>query len=157
MFYLLKQMDQVKVGETDIFDTLERAHNENPFFDFDSEVRFPIEVVRWKSRKLVKQMDREMAWQFRIPTDMEIKRAQGDTVPNRISLEGFSLNINRLDIADRWSGFIERSRQRTKTYHSQSLSSYEKVFKRGLSDMDGFGVGGDDLISFGNDEFWLLI
>jgi len=89
MFYLLKQMNQTKEGEKDIFDTLERAHQEYPYFDFDSEVRFPIEVVRWKSRKLIKQIDREMGWQFRIPTGMEITRVPGDNIPRKISLEGF--------------------------------------------------------------------
>jgi hypothetical protein len=152
MFYLLKQMNQIKSEEADIFDTLERAHNDNPFFDFDSEVRFPIEVVRWKSRKLVKQIDREMGWQFRIPTDMEINRFQGDNIPTRISLDGFSVNPDQLDVEERWNKFLDRSRQRTKVYHAQSLSAYQKIFKRGSPDMDGLGIGDDDLISFGNDE-----
>lgn len=140
MFYLLKQMNQTREGEKDIFDTLERVHTEYPFFDFDSEVRFPIEVVRWKSRKLIKQIDREMGWQFRIPTGLEVERSEGDNIPKRISLDGFVIDDNQLDITDRWNAFIERSRQRTKVYQAQDLSAYEKAFVKGYSDEDGLGI-----------------
>lgn len=152
MFYLLKQMHQTRDGENDMFDTLERAHNEYPFFDFDSEVRFPIEVVRWKARKLIKQIDREMGWQFSIPTGMEIKRVRGDTIPTKISLDGFALNPDQLNVSEKWNNFIERSRQRTRAYQAQDLSSYEKIFNQGSSDTDGLGVDNDDLVSFGDDE-----
>ncbi|KKT49826.1 MAG: hypothetical protein UW41_C0002G0102 [Candidatus Collierbacteria bacterium GW2011_GWC2_44_18] len=152
MFYLLKQMHQTKDGENDMFDTLERAHSEYPFFDFDSEVRFPIEVVRWKARKLIKQIDREMGWQFSIPTDMEIERVPGDSIPTRISLEGFVLKTDQLNVGRRWNEFMKRSEQRNKTYQAQDLSPYEKIFNQGSSDTDGLGVDNDDLVSFGNDD-----
>ena len=141
MFYLLKQMNQTRQGEKDILDTLERVHIEYPFFDFDSEVRYPIEVVRWKSRKLIKQIDREMGWKFSIPTGLEIERVEGDNIPKRISLDGFVINRNQLEISERWNKFIERSRQRTKIYLAQNLSPYEKAFVKGYSDEDGLGIG----------------
>ncbi len=152
MFFLLKQLDQTRDGELDIFDTLERAHTENSFFDFDSEVRFPIEVVKWKAKKLVKQIDREMGWTFRIPTGMEIERVPGDNVPIRISLDGFEFNFGQLDIANKWNEFLERSRQRTRQYQSHDLTAYEKIFKKEFSDTDALGIGDDDLISFGRDD-----
>jgi len=152
MYYLLKQMNQIRPTEINIFDTLERAHHENPFFDFDSEVKFPIEVVRWKSRKLVKQIDREMGWKFRIPTGMEVKRTKGDDIPIMISLDGLTLDPNQIDVAKRWLNFLETSRLRTKSYKSQDLSAYEKVFRQGYADTDGLGTSDDDLISFGVDE-----
>lgn len=140
MFYLLKQMNQTREGETDIFDTLERVHCEYPFFDFESEVKFPIEVVRWKSRKLIKQVDREMGWQFKIPTGLEVERVEGDNIPKRISLDGFVVNNDQLNIADRWNEFIERSRLRTKMYLAQDLSAYEKAFINSFSDEEGLGI-----------------
>lgn len=140
MFYLLKQMDQVRPGETDIFDTLERVHCGYPFFDFDSEVRFPIEVVRWKSRKLIKQIDREMGWQFKIPTGLEVERVEGDNIPKKISLEGFVVNNDQLNIDERWNEFLERSRQRTKNYLSQELTAYEKAFIKGASEEECMGL-----------------
>lgn len=152
MFYLLEQMNQTRPGEKDMFETLERTHLENPFFDFDSEVRFPIEVVRWKSRKLIKQIDREMGWQFRIPTGMEIERVKGDNLPRQISLEGFVLDQNQLDVQEKWDRFLERSRRRTREYKAQDLTAYEKAFMRGKSDTDNLGIGDDDLVSFGNEE-----
>ncbi len=140
MFYLLKQMNQTRPGEKDIFDTLERIHTNYPFFDFESEVKFPIQVARWKSRKLIKQIDREMGWQFKIPTGLEIERTEGDNLPKRISLDGFVVNQNDLDVANRWSSFLERSRLRTKEYLSKELSAYEKAFIQGRSDEDGLGI-----------------
>lgn len=152
MFFLMEQMGQTREGENNIFDVLERAHKENPFFDFDSEVRFPIEVVRWKARKLVAQIDREMGWQFRIPTGMEIERVPGDNIPKRISLDGFVVDPDQLGVEKRWNKFLERSRQRTKDYQAQNLSAYERIFKRGYSTTDALGIGDDDLIFFGGDD-----
>lgn len=150
-YYLLKQMNQIKDEEKNMFDVLERAHQKYPYFDFDSEVRFPIEVVRWKSRKLIKQIDREMGWQFRIPTGMEITRVTGDNIPRKISLEGFIVDQNQLDVQERWNQFLEKSRQRTILYQKRDLTSYEKAFNRGEDDTDGLGIGDDDLIDFGRD------
>lgn len=152
MFYLLNQMGQTRTGEADIFDTLERTHQENAYFDFDSEVRFPIEVVRWKSRKLIKQIDREMGWQFRIPTGMEIERVSGDTCPKDISLVGFNPDQKQFEVTDKWNRFLERSRKRTLEYKSQDLTAYEKAFMRGKTDTDGLGIGDDDLVSFDDER-----
>jgi hypothetical protein len=152
MFYLLGQMNQTRDGEKDMLDTLERAHKNYPFFDFDSEVRFPIEVVRWKSKKLIKQVDREMGWQFRIPTGMEVERVEGDNIPRKISLDGFVFDPKEANVSEGWLAFLERSRIRTKAYQAQDLSAYEKAFLKGYTDTDGLGIGDDDLISFGDDE-----
>lgn len=152
MFYLLQQMGQTRPEEKDIFDTLERTHQENAYFDFDSEVRFPIEVVRWKARKLIKQVDREMGWQFRIPTGMEIERVPGDNRPKKISLVGFRPDLSQSEVTDKWNRFLERSRKRTREYKAQDLTAYEKAFMRGKTDTDGLGIGDDDLVSFGNEE-----
>lgn len=146
MYYLLKQMGQVRLGELDIFDTLERAHTEHPFFDFNSEVKSPMQVVRWKSRKLIKQLDREMAWQFKIPTGLDIERHKGDTVPVKISLDGFVTGTKNIDFEKRWLAFLGRSSQRTKLYQSRELSPYEKVFNKGDSDADGLGLDEDDWV-----------
>lgn len=145
MFYLLEQMNQTRDGEKDIFDTLERAHTENPFFDFSSEVRFPIEVVMWKSRKLMKQIDREMGWKFQIPTNMEVQRIPGDNIPKLISLEGFRLNPNGMNIMGKWNKFLERSRQRTVTYQALGLPAYDQIFSKGRSEDEPIFFGHDDL------------
>lgn len=151
MFYLLKQIGQVRENESDIFDTLERAHNENPYFDFDSEVRLPIQVVRWKAKKLVKQIDREMGWKFKIPSGIKIDRKLGDNIPQKVSLEGFVFNPNELDVHSKWQEFIQRSRERTKIYESLELSTYEKTFKKGNSSKDGLIIE-DDIDLIGDDE-----
>lgn len=136
MYYVLQQMGQIHPGENDIFDFLERAHTQYSFFDFDSEVREPLEVVRWKSRKLVKQIDREMAWQFKIPSGMEVRRTAGDTLPARISLEGFAFDASQVTMREQWDRFLTRARERTALHKSQDLTPYEKVFSARYSDAD---------------------
>jgi hypothetical protein len=145
MFYLMKQMNQVRDGERDIFDTLERVHTENPFFDFSSEVRFPIEVVRWKARKLVKQIDREMGWRFQIPNNMDVQRMPGDNIPKLISLEGFKINPEEMNISDKWKMFLERSRRRTIAYQALCLPAYDQIFNKDLSEDEPIFFGHDDL------------
>lgn len=131
MYYLLQQMGQVRAGEGDMFAVLERAHTESPFFDFDSEVREPLEVTRWKSRKLVKQIDREMGWRYSIPTDMEVVRSPGDTISSTVSLAGFSPNADALNVLEKWQHFLSRSRKRTAKYQEQDLTPYQKIFMNG--------------------------
>jgi len=128
MYYLLGQMGQVREGEKDIFDVMERAHRENPFFDFDSEVRLQIEVVRWKSKKIVKQIDREVAWQLGLPSSMTLERFPGDSIPVRVSLDGFVYDTNRNDDQKRWGEFLERSRIRTTEQMGREKTMYERVF-----------------------------
>ncbi len=135
MYYLLQQMGQVRAGETDIFQVLERAHLENPFFDFDSEVRFPIDVVRWKSRKIVKQIDREFAWRFGFPTVLDVQRDPGDDIPTRISLDGFNLSPDEPDFIEKWKMFTVRSRNRTAQYKRQDKTPYDRVFGENLDDL----------------------
>lgn len=134
MYYLLQQMGQVREGETDIFQVLERAHLENPFFDFDSEIRFPIDVVRWKSRKIVKQIDREFAWKFGFPTILDVQRDPGDDIPSRISLDGFTLKSDGLDIVEKWKMFTAQSRNRTAEQKDLDKSPYDRIFGENLDD-----------------------
>lgn len=152
MFFLLKQMGQIRKGEVNIFETLERAHRENPYYDFDSEVRFPVQVARWKSRKLVKQIDREMGWRFNIPTGMIVNRFSGDNIPFRVSLDNFTIDSERLEVQKDWTSFISRSRLRTAQLQAQKPSSYEKIFKFGYEDNEELGSSMDDIVSIDGDE-----
>ncbi len=145
MHFLMRLMGQTRVGENDVFETLDRVHSQYPFFDFLSEVRTPVEVVRWKSRKLIKQIDREMGWKFQIPTNMKIQRTRGDNVPIFISLNNFHLNDNELDIALRWQKFLDRSTKRTKAVQNLNRLSYEKIFGNENSDGDPVSLGHEDV------------
>lgn len=135
MYFLLQQMGQVRAGEGDIFQVLERAHLENPFFDFDSEVRFPIDVVRWKSRKIVKQIDREFAWRFGFPTILDVQRVPGDDIPSRISLDGLTFNSDKQDFVGKWKLFSARSRDRTAEYKCVDNTPYDKIFGENFDDL----------------------
>lgn len=133
LYCVLSQMGQVRPQEKNIFDVLHRAHREHPFFDFQSEVRSQLEVVRWKSRKLVKQIDREMGWRFHIPSDLNVTRKPGDNLPQRISLEQFQLDPQQLDIDQAWTKLLKIAQRRVKKHQSQNLSTYEKIFLVGQS------------------------
>lgn len=151
MFFLLRQMGEIRHGENNIFDSLERAHSENSFYDFDSEVRTPVQVARWKSRKLVKQMDRELAWRFKIPTGMVIDRFLGDNIPFRVSLDNFKIIKKQLDVKEKWDNFISRCRKRTAQFETQKPPAYEKIFKFGYENQEEMGSSADDLLDSDSD------
>jgi hypothetical protein len=151
MYFLLKQMGQVRHGENDIFQVLDRAMKVNPFFDFDREVRTPIEVVRWKSRKFPKQLDRELAWLFNFPSSLKIRRRAGDNVSKKVSLDGFVPDKTQVNIDEKWDIFLGQARKITGKYYEKERSPYEKIFGIGYEDTEDLGIGFDDLI-FLDDE-----
>lgn len=128
MYFLLKQMGQVREGERDIFDVMERAHTESPFFDFDSEVRTMDQLVKWKSKKFAKQVDREAAWHLKLPNSLTLQRSPGDEIPKRVSLDGFVYDETRGNDLERWEEFLERCRARTAEHNDREKTMYERVF-----------------------------
>jgi len=77
-----------------------------------------------------------MGWQFGIPSGLNLSRTERDNVPQKISLNGFSVNPDQLDIVITWANFLDRSRNRTKAHLSLNLSSYDKIFRTGYEDFD---------------------
>lgn len=147
MYYLLEQMGQVKPQEHNIFNVLERSHLENPFFDFDSEVRTPLEVVRWKSRKIIKQIDREMGWKFNLPSSLQINREPNDLDSKIISLAGLQIsNEDKHLYPAYFNAFLERARHRTKQYQATNPTYYEQIFNNSQNSSDELGVNYDDSI-----------
>lgn len=146
MFEVLKRMGHVREGEKNIFQVLKRAHTTYPFFDFDSEVKDITEVVRWKSRKIVKQIDREFAWQYPNDIPIDLERAPNDTVPVKITLEGFSPKPEIGEwINDKWKKYLEHSRREFREYQNSDLSSVERMFKKADKvDFEDMGLGSSE-------------
>ncbi len=96
MYYLMKEMWQIKNGEGSCEELLTAAHQRYPFFKFDSSFDDDESeagsdaVLEWLLRKLAKQVDREQAARFHLSSgfSVDIPDAELD-VSKRISLDGF--------------------------------------------------------------------
>ena len=130
MYYLLTQMQQVREDENSIFDVLERAHLEYPFFDFGTSINTAEGVVRWKTNKFVRQIDREAGWALGIPSNYNIVRRKDDKTPKIISLTGFTPNDSITESDERWRKFRERSEIRLAEYNSVQRDPYERLFSK---------------------------
>lgn len=129
MFYLGGQINQINADETHVMDVLERVHEEYPFFNIDRKIENIVDVTRWISRKLIKQVDREFAWEYQIPSGVEFVRSKLDEVPHRISLDGFHpQNSDKQRLLSEWPKFIDRCRARTRNYEFLHIKPIERHF-----------------------------
>jgi len=129
MYYLCKQMGQVRDGENDIYDVLTRAHSTYQFFDFNSPPMNDVGVTRWKAGKLIKQMDREFGWKYRIPTGIQVPSNKGDMEPRLVSLKGFTSSPHQsIEFAQKWPLFVEACQQETKNFYTQNTDLVARYF-----------------------------
>ncbi len=117
LFYLGRQIGQVRPGETSIFDVLTRVHETYPFFDMrDLAVDQPA-LARWLGGKLAKYADRRFRQEERISLGIGLERAPGDDVPYRVSLDGYRPDPERIAAAAAdWQAFLRASQDRTEAY-----------------------------------------
>lgn len=129
MFHIGKQMQQVKEDEKNIMQVFERVHTQYPFYDMDKRIDNLRDLVKYMSGKLIKQVDREFGWTYRIPSSIELIRTPGDDVPHKISLEGFvpSEEMNE-QINKWWPKFLLDCRKRTDTFNSKPIDPIFKYF-----------------------------
>lgn len=129
MYEVLRQMGQVRQDEKNMRQVLERAHREYPFFNFDSDINDFVDLVRWKSRKLAKQVDRETAWQFGLPTDLKLERRPGDDQPYNIFLNGFQPDAaESAEAWPWWERFLEESKARTARFEASGVTYMQRLF-----------------------------
>lgn len=108
LFELARRAGQVRDGEDDVYDVLRRVHGQFPFFEFNQAKQSEPDVLRWLGRKLSTMADRK----FRITRGMRLaqtfERRPGDTVPERVSLEGYAGDVARdAQVANDWDAFVE--------------------------------------------------
>jgi hypothetical protein len=129
MFYLEKQMLQVREGEENIMQVLERVHTQYPFYDMDKRIDTLRELVRYMSGKFIKQIDREFGWKYKIPSGINLVRSPGDDIPHKISLEGFTSSAIMNDqINEWWPNFLHECRIRTDTFNKNPIDPIFKYF-----------------------------
>ncbi len=117
LFYLGQQTGQVREGEKDIFDVLERVHKEVPFFNFDSGKLDTVGLARWLSKKLIKQIDKYYRDRYKVPTYFPYQREEGDTTPYTVSLNGYEANEEVIEnYQTKWNRFMISSRERHREY-----------------------------------------
>lgn len=129
LFELGKRMGQTDEGEHDVYDALRRSHTQYPFFDLDRQIETSVDVARWLSRKIARQVDREFAWEYSIPGSLIYSRQEGDTIPQEISLRGFEPSDEEARrIASEWSPFAQECRYRTRRYQELGIDPLERHF-----------------------------
>ncbi|PIW36476.1 MAG: hypothetical protein COW24_05185 [Candidatus Kerfeldbacteria bacterium CG15_BIG_FIL_POST_REV_8_21_14_020_45_12] len=128
LFDLAKQTGQVRPGEKNIIDVLDRAHQEFPFFDFGEKSLDEVGLAQWLGRKLTKFSGKTFRMRNGIPSNLTMERTPGDTKPYLVSLDDYQADDNAdlqvgLDVA----GYLERCRQRTDEYQETVLESAIEV------------------------------
>lgn len=113
-----RQMGQVREGDNDIMDVLERVHTERPYFDFAQEGLDDFGVVRWLGKKLAQQADRTFRVINRNPTASDIEVRPGDTIPYRVTLSAEAKLSNGRDVVSEqvWTAFLARCQKRTEAH-----------------------------------------
>lgn len=129
MLYLTRQMGLVREDLTDIYELLDDTHRHAPHFDMERSLSGVVDVVRWKSGKFIKQVDREFGWRFRSHADLALERKENDTAERIITLEGFipSAEESRRIEAE-WPVFYQRCVERRKAYERLGLGNTQRYF-----------------------------
>ena len=142
MYYLAKEMGHVPAGVTNVMQLLEVTHSDYPYFDIKKELKDIVDEVRWKGKRLMKQVDREYSWATGVPSDFAFVRRPGDTVTRIITLDGYQEDRDSsLEIARWFPGFVNRSEQRTDRYNRLNLSPVHRYF----FDLDTEDLAGADI------------
>ena len=118
MYYLLEEMGHLRQNEKDIFQVLTRMHKEYPFFDFGSKPLTSKELVRWKIKKMIRQLDREYRWRNKINSSFKIKRCDDDLIERIISIKDYKPNNQFIDGFNKesWNTFIQECEKRKSKY-----------------------------------------
>lgn len=125
MFELEKQMNQVGKEETNIYQVLDRIHQKYSFYNFDAKLDDE-GLARWIGNKLIKQIDKKYRDKYKIPSLLDLKRQDNDTVPYEVSLKEYHPDPVRLkEIETGWSAFLDRCSRRNADYLDQSLDSVD--------------------------------
>jgi len=129
MYHVGKLMGQVREGEENIMQVFDRVHNQYPFYDMDKRIQNMRELARYMSGKLVKQIDREFGWKYKIPSGIELTRTPGDDIPRRINLEGFEPSEKMtVQLQEWWPGFLKQCRKRTDAFNAQPVDPMFRYF-----------------------------
>ncbi len=126
LFELAKQMGQVREGEADIYQVLDRVHTKYPFYNFDGRPLDEEGVARWLGRKLLKQADKKYRDVNSVPSLLDMERRTGDTEAYEVSLAGYKPSTERLDaIRAGWQNYLARCRRRTADYLDEAHEGEE--------------------------------
>ncbi len=137
MYYLAKQMDQVRDGEDSVIDVLNRVHSNYPFFDLEQAFDGEVGTARWLGGKLIKQLDREFGWAYRIPSGVEFVRKPNDTEMITVGTDGYSYDpLEGARISNGWKSFVADCNGRFEDYNSLGIASHERYF----ADVDLQGI-----------------
>lgn len=120
-FYQLgKEMGQIREGEQDIYDVLDRVHAKCSFFRFDEAKMDEAGHIRWLTRKLFKVVERAFRMERGIPSGLTLEREPFDTIEFTPSLFRDQPDpTEEAVLAAEWKGFEERCRIRSDAQEMQ--------------------------------------
>jgi hypothetical protein len=129
MFLLVKKMQHVPTGLDGVMEYLDDVHITFPYFDFRRDIDDMTDVVKWKGKRLAKQLDREYAWATSIPSDYDFIRKPGDTEKKVLTLDGCDQGQEEINfILANYDDFRRRCDNRSDKYYSRNLSPVQKYF-----------------------------
>lgn len=126
LYYLGKEINQVREGEENILDVLNRVHSKYPFYDFDGKPLNKVGLSRWLNRKFMKQVDKKYRDRNHIPSGLIIERQPEDTEPYTVSLENYHRSDDAIaHIKSGWNRFLQASRNRNEEYKESIEDQYD--------------------------------
>lgn len=127
MMEIGKQMGQVREGES-AYDVLDRVHADTPFFNFSEGTMDDAGVTRWLGSKLGKLADRVYRTETRMKLGLKFERAANDTVPYRVSLDGYASDPSRLEaLRAEWPDFVSRCEERRRNDAAKTKEDSEEL------------------------------
>jgi len=107
LYEIGKRAGQTLEGEQDIYDVLNRAHDQYPFFEFSDAQQSTEDIVLWLSRKLAKLADRQFRHEQGMKSEQFHERFEGDENKEVISLEGYVDDEQKnQETAAKWQSFV---------------------------------------------------
>jgi hypothetical protein len=115
LYDLLSQIEQVKSGERNLFDVLDRIHTEHPYFEVNGGKLRSVGVTKWLARKLDRFIVRSFRFLEDIPRPNTITLKEGDEAYVRIELRNVE-PMSQDYFAEQKRAFHKRSEERTRLW-----------------------------------------
>ncbi|TSC57800.1 MAG: Uncharacterized protein Greene041619_965 [Candidatus Peregrinibacteria bacterium Greene0416_19] len=129
LYALGQHIGQVREGEQNIYQVLDRVQQDYPHFSFTDKGQDEVGVARWITGKLRKQADRDFRQQNGIPNGMDLIRTPSDTQPFTVSLDDCApATVSQEEHQRRWKRLEDISNERKRDFEMRSKEDKEVHF-----------------------------
>lgn len=128
LYCIGKKMGQVRDGENDIYDVLDRVHENRPNFNFDKNVVDVFRHAQWLSEKATDVIFFGKFSRRTVASRLQLERKTNDTTPYNVTLADYTPPAQEKleEIRHEWDAFLERCKERNKA-HELSLDELPLV------------------------------